>query len=980
MHASLLSLLCFVFFISHLSLSLSLNQEGRSLLLAKSSLSDPYNALSDWNPADSTPCDWTGVTCSSDAVTAVDLSNFGLSGTFPSALCRLPHLTFLSLSNNELTSTLSSSALRGCSALSHLDLSQNQLLGPLPAFLPAFLPVLLLLDFTENNFSGEVPASFGQFASLQSLSLVGNQLIGSLPSFLANLSSLRELNLSYNYFAPSPIPPTFANLTQLRVLWLAGCNLVGRIPPELGHLSSLVNLDLTYNSLTGSIPQSLAGLSSAVQIELYSNSLSGPIPSGFSNLTQLRFLDASMNKLSGCIPDDIFLAPSLENLQLYENNLVGQIPRTISRCKNLMDLRLFSNRLTGSLPADFGMNCPLSFLDLSDNFFSGEIPEALCGGSVLAELLLLNNSFSGRLPESLGRCRTLTRVRLPNNRLSGEVPSGFWGLPHLWLLELSGNSFFGSISPAISTAANLSMLLLSDNQFSGSIPEEIGSLSNMYEFSAANNRFSGPLPASMQNLFELGELDLHNNSLSGELLRGIHLWKKLSQLNLADNEFSGSIPSEIGDLPVLNYLDLSGNQLSGVIPIELQNLKLIQFNLSNNQLSGGLPPLLVAQGYQNSFLGNPGLCGDLFTGLCPRMKDDGNSGREVIVWLLRSLFVLLALVLVLGAIWFYRMNKNPKTAQPAVDKLKLKLTSFHKLVLSENEILNCLDEDNVIGTGASGRVYRVVLASGDVVAVKKLWGTSKKNYFRPGFGDSFEAEVATLGKIRHKNIVKLWCCCTHNDCKLLVYEYMPNGSLGDKLHGSKGAQLDWPMRLKIAVDAAEGLSYLHHDCEPPIVHRDVKSNNILLDAEFGAKVADFGLAKAIEKGPQSMSVVAGSCGYIAPEYAYTLRVTEKSDIYSFGVVLLELVTGRFPVDPEFGEKDLVKWVFWTIEQKGVDSVIDPRLHLCFKEEIRKAINIGRLCTASLPINRPSMRAVVKMLIEVAHDSMVNPSIKDPKLV
>ncbi|KAG0489415.1 hypothetical protein HPP92_008226 [Vanilla planifolia] len=300
-----------------------------------------------------------------------------------------------------------------------------------------------------------------------------------------------------------------------------------------------------------------------------------------------------------------------------------------------------------------------------------------------------------------------------------------------------------------------------------------------------------------------------------------------------------------------------------------------------------------------------------------------------------------------------------------MDKSNWTLTSFHKLGFSEYEILDCVDEDNVIGRGASGKVYKAILSNGEAVAVKKLWGSCKEaDGKEQKEDDGFEAEVTTLGKIRHKNIVKLWCCCTHKDCKLLVYEYMPNGSLGDLLHSSKGGILDWPTRYRIAVDAAEGLSYLHHDCVPAIVHRDVKSNNILLDGEFRAKVADFGVAKVIGKGPDSMSVIAGSCGYIAPEYAYTLRVNEKSDIYSFGVVILELITGKLPVDAELGEKDLVKWVCATMEHKGIDQLLDAKLDLRFKEEISKVLHVGLLCSSSLPINRPSMRRVVKMLLEV----------------
>lgn len=333
------------------------------------------------------------------------------------------------------------------------------------------------------------------------------------------------------------------------------------------------------------------------------------------------------------------------------------------------------------------------------------------------------------------------------------------------------------------------------------------------------------------------------------------------------------------------------------------------------------------------------------------------------------MFTLSVLILIVGVLWFYKRYHNFKNSKRKLDKSKWTLTSFHKLGFSEYEILDCIDEDNVIGAGASGKVYKAVLSNGEAVAVKKLWGSAKKDEESLGRkqeqeDDGFEAEVDTLGKIRHKNIVKLWCACSHRDCKLLVYEYMPNGSLGDLLHGSKSGLLDWPTRYRIALDAAEGLCYLHHDCVPAIVHRDVKSNNILLDGEFRAKVADFGVAKVVG-GAKSMSVIAGSCGYIAPEYAYTLRVNEKSDTFSFGVVILELVTGKRPVDPEFGEKDLVKWVCATLEQKGVDHVLDPKLDLiCFKDEVTKVMNIGLLCASALPINRPSMRRVVKMLQDV----------------
>lgn len=966
---------------------LCLNQEGLILQKLKINFDDPDNFFSNWNDRDDNPCSWRGVGCDSmsRSVISLDLSNANIAGPFPATLlCRMRNVTFISLYNNSVNSTLAESDIASCQSIVHLDLAQNLLTGALPSTL-ADLPNLKYLDLTGNNFSGEIPANFGTFSKLEVLGLVENLLEGTIPAFLGNISTLKQLNLSYNPFFQGRIPPELGNLTNLEVLWLTDCNLIGRIPDSLGRLGRLTDLDLALNGLDGPIPISLTELTSVVQIELYNNTLTGVLPStGWSNMTALRRVDASMNRLTGTIPTELCQLP-LESLNLYENSFQGGLHESIANSPNLYELRLFQNRLKGSLPKDLGKNSPLLWIDVSNNEFSGEIPAELCAKGQLEEVLMIHNALVSEIPASLSECRSLTRVRLAYNNLSGVVPAGLWGLPHVSLLDLKGNAFSGEIARTIAGAANLSSLILSENRFFGNIPEEIGFLDNLLEFSGDDNAFSGSLPETMVNLGQLGKLDLRDNQLSGELPKKIiHSWKKLNELNLANNDLSGNIPAEIGSLSVLNYLDLSGNHLSGKVPSGLQSLKLNQLNLSNNRLSGDIPPLYAKVMYKNSFLGNPGLCGAI-EGLC-----DGRSEVGIgYVWLLRSIFVLAGLVLILGLVWFYSKYRKFKKAKVAIDKSKWTLMSFHKLGFSEYEILDALDEDNVIGSGSSGKVYKVVLSSGEAVAVKKLWGNSKfadekssdveKGNFQD---DSFGAEVETLGKIRHKNIVKLWCCCTTRDCKLLVYEYMPNGSLGDLLHSNKSGLLDWPIRCKIAMDAAEGLAYLHHDCVPPIVHRDVKSNNILLDGDFGARVADFGVAKVVDangKGTKSMSVIAGSCGYIAPEYAYTLRVNEKSDIYSFGVVILELVTGRLPVDPEFGEKDLVKWVCTTLDQKGVDHVIDTTLDSCFKDEICKVLNVGLLCTSPLPIKRPSMRRVVKMLQEIGGASLAKTGTKDGKL-
>ncbi|XP_047938628.1 receptor-like protein kinase 5 [Salvia hispanica] len=943
--------------------SLALNQEG--LLLLRANLPIPG-----WSAAAATPCNWTGVACNGlGSVAALSLSGASLSGDFPISLCDLPSLSNLSLSNNSINSSLPA-AVSACRNLVSLDLSQNLLVGPIPSSL-SDLPFLRYLNLEGNSFSGQIPPSFGTFRQLETLILTENLLTGPIPAGLGNITTLKRLLLAYNHFSPSPIPPELGSLINLEELWISDSGLTGPFPPSLGRLKRLRNLDLSDNLLSGPLPSQITELTSIEQMELFNNSFSGSLPQlGWSHLANLRRFDASMNMLSGIIPAELCALP-LESLNLYENKLGGLIPESIALSENLVELKLFANPLSGLLPRDLGKNSALQILDVSYCNLTGGIPEFLCSNNALEALILIYNDFSGSIPASVAKCRTLQRVRMRGNRLSGEVPDEFWGLPNAYLLELHGNLFSGGVSPLIAGATNLSTLSISSNNFSGSLPREIGSLEALIELSARDNAFSGEIPSSIVNLKQLGRLDLSNNDLSGGIPIGIHELAQLNELNLAQNRLSGPIPDEIGDLPVLNYLDLSGNRFSGEIPASLQNLRLNKLNLSSNLLTGITPPVFASDAYSDSFLGNPGLCVRA-SGSCSW----GGSGRgRVFKWVLRSIFAAAALVFLVGVVCFvikYRKLGRMKRNRGAVTKW----TSFYKLGFSESEISDCLKEANVIGRGASGKVYQAVLSNGETVAVKKLHDRAIRDASSNATissldsdGDGFETEVETLGRIRHKNIVRLWCCCSAGRCKLLVYEYLPNGSLGDALHKGAKRILDWPTRFKIALDAAEGLSYLHHDSVPPVVHRDVKSNNILLDGDFGAKIADFGVAKVVKKtannGLESMSVIAGSYGYIAPEYAYTLRVNEKSDIYSFGVVLLELVTGRPPIDPEFGEKDLAAWLRSTLESHGTSDVVDPKLGLeKFEEHVGRLLDIGLLCTSNLPNTRPSMRRVVNMLQEL----------------
>ncbi|XP_010023352.2 LRR receptor-like serine/threonine-protein kinase HSL2 [Eucalyptus grandis] len=969
------SLLCCCCCLFLLPLALAAGGDYEILLRVKAAqLEDPDGQLDDWAPtADRSPCNWTGVTCETRnrSVVAIDLSELNVAGRFPYDFCRIRTLRKLSLGDNSFNGTVAGPSLSLCSHLQWLNISSNYFVGQLPDLSPGFAD-LRFLDLSYNNFTGEFPASFGRLPALSVLSLYSNLLNGSIPSFLGNLSQLTQLNIGYNPYAQGPLPPEIGNLSRLEILWVAKSNLVGEIPSSIGKLTSLKNFDLSYNMLSGKIPDAIAGLRSVEQIELYHNNLSGELPEGISNLSNLMQLDVSQNGLTGVLPEKIAAYP-FTSLNLNDNLFKGEIPAVLASNPNLQQLKLFNNSFTGKLPADLGKNSDLVEFDVSTNSFTGELPENLCSRGKLQRVIAFNNRFTGSLPSSLASCDSLGYVRISNNGLSGEVPAGFWGLQGLSHLDMSYNKFEGAISRSISGPKGVTSLLIAGNSFSGDIPAEICQLSNLTVVDVSNNRFGGGLPTCITNLGSLQKLKMQGNLLTGPIPSSVGPWAHLAELNLSNNRLTGSIPVQLGDLPVLMYLDLSGNSLSGEIPTELTKLTLNKFNISHNKLSGEIPPGFDRELYVSGLMGNPNLCS---SDLKPFPKC--TRARPVAFYVLIALAVCIMLLFA-SLVWFLRTKLHWFRGK---SRRLWKITTFQRVKFS-NEIVDQLIEENKIGSGGSGEVYRIRLKSGQMVAVKKLWAKTQA----PDIESMFKSEVETLGHVRHANIVKLLFTCSAEESSLLVYEYMENGSLGDVLHGPKSGEfLDWGQRFAIAVGAAKGLAYLHHDCVPAIVHRDVKSNNILLDEDFTPRVADFGLAKMLQQEAAAatgeMSKVAGSCGYIAPEYAYTMKVNEKSDVYSFGVLLLELITGKRPNDPSFGEnKHIVKWVIDVAlsapEAEGdancdgepgwcfgdLAQLVDPRLTPSASdyEEIEKVLNIALSCTSALPISRPTMRRVVELL-------------------
>ncbi|GLJ17334.1 hypothetical protein SUGI_0300990, partial [Cryptomeria japonica] len=902
----------------------ALTEEAQILLEMKKSLKDPHNALNDWKDSIDAPCNWNGISCDNNT----DIMN--------------------------------------CTKLQSLNLTKNSFSGTLPDFSP--LKSLQILDVTNNNFTGEFPASVGNLAELTSLNLAGNQ------------------------FRPGKIPQQLMNLKKLEVLYLADCNLVGEIPSFIFNFTDLVLLDLSCNSLEGSIPKVISKLSKLYQLELYKNNLTGNIPPELGNLTALKYFDASKNMLSGNLPEEVGNLRNLVSFQVYMNQLSGQIPETFGDFPYLEGLSLYTNNFTGQLPQKLGSLSNFKFIDVSGNKFTGPLPKDICRGGNLQYFLVLDNLFTGELPNSYEDCKSLIRFRVNINNLTGRVPKGIWGLPNANIIDLSFNNFDGELGPEISNAKKLTEFYINNNQFSGILVSEIGMASQLFKVEVQNNQFTGSIPQEISSLRNLNELYLQGNMFEGSIPPEIGLCTSLVVINLAENHLSGLIPDSLGSIVGLNSLNLSNNHLHGSIPNSLGTLKLSFVDFSNNHLSGPVPNSLVSNINSERFSENPGLCvkssrsNSHLLHTCKSSHLTKESRKIIFISGFIVGIAMLILVIGLVLLWQKCHQNRDESRDKKGGNTHWKFKSFHKISFTEKDISEALlKEENIIGSGGSGKVYRVDLQNNVTVAVKWLCPVDINSFKQNDINNQMNAEVDVLGMVRHKNIVRLYCSLSNGKSNLLVYEYMENGNLFDALHkvytenASKGSglHLDWPTRYKIALGAAHGLAYLHHDCLPTIVHRDIKSTNILLDDDYEARIADFGIAKFLQAGggKDPTTVFAGTYGYIAPECAYTFEVTEKSDIYSFGVVLLELVTGKQPVEPEFGDsKHIVFWISQKIcSQQGPFEVLDSRISKYFEEEMIKVLKIAVRCTFEVPTLRPSMREVVQMLLEADPCSSSNSS-------
>ncbi|CAN1187646.1 Probable inactive receptor kinase At1g27190 [Linum perenne] len=495
-----------------------------------------------------------------------------------------------------------------------------------------------------------------------------------------------------------------------------------------------------------------------------------------------------------------------------------------------------------------------------------------------------------------------------------------------------------------------------------------------------DSKLAGQLPDSLKYCRSLQVLDLSNNGLSGSLPPQICTWLPyVVTLDLSGNSLSGSIPPEIVNCKFLNNLYLNGNKLSGSIPYGLGRLdRLKKFSVADNGLSGSIPADL-ATFPEGDFEGNGKLCGR------PLGKCGGLSSKSLGI-IIAAGVVGATGSLVLGfAIWWWLFGKRAKRDGARKDESSwIELLRSHKLVQVSlfqkpiNKIklydlivaTNNFEFENIIISTRTGVSYKAVLPDGSALAVKRLGGSSK-------LGEKqFRSEMNRLGQLRHPNLVPLLGFCSVEEERLLVYKHMTGGTLYSQLHGSgfglgtqASSSIDWPTRLRIGIGAARGLAWLHHGCQPPYIHQYISSNIILLDDDFDARVADFGLARLIatrDSNDSSFNGDLGEFGYIPPEYSSTMVASLKGDVYGFGVVLLELVTGQKPLDVNNGEEgfkgNLVDWVnSLVIAGRSKDSIDKSLVGKGHDDEISQVLKVALNCVGSRPKDRQPMYQVYESL-------------------
>ncbi|MCD7468298.1 putative leucine-rich repeat receptor-like protein kinase imk3 [Datura stramonium] len=715
--------------------------------------------------------------------------------------------------------------------------------------------------------------------------------------------------------------------------------------------------------------------------------------------------------LGGRISEKIGQLQALRKLSLHDNVIAGPVPTSLSFLPNLRGVYLFNNRLSGSIPASIGRSPLLQTLDLSNNQLTGSISPSLANSTRLYRLNLSHNALSGSIPVSFTQSPSLTFLALEHNNLSGSIPDT-WGSVvvnksyQLQYLTLDHNLLSGKIPASISKLSMLEEIDLSHNHINGTIPDELGGLSRLTVLDLSNNAINGTIPASFSNLSALATLNLKSNLLDNQIPDAMDRLRNLSVLDLSNNRFTGHIPATLGNISGVTSLDLSENNLTGEIPNSLVSLaNLTSLDVSYNNLSGVVPPLLSKKFNSSAFVGNLELCGYSPSTPCaappPQTLPSPVSGggkprhrklstKDIILIASGALLVVLLLLCCMLLCCLIRKKANSKAKNgskasglattgrgakpvPAVAGTEVesgeaggKLVHFDGPFVFAADDLLCATAE-IMGKSTYGTAYKATLEDSNQVAVKRLREKITKGQ------KEFEAEVAELGKIRHPNVLALRAYYLGpKGEKLLVYDYMPNGSLSSFLH-ARGPEttIDWPTRMRIAIGITKGICFLH--TKENIIHGNLTSSNILLDEQNNPKIADVGLSRLMTTaGNTNVIATAGMLGYRAPELSKIKNASTKTDVYSLGVIILELLTGKSPSEATDG-LDLPQWVASIVKEEWTNEVFDVELMRDapnIGDELLNTLKLALHCVDPTPTARPEAPQVLQKLEEIKPELML----------
>ncbi|GLJ34404.1 hypothetical protein SUGI_0691680 [Cryptomeria japonica] len=852
-------------------------------------------------------------------------------------------------------------------------------------------------DPCDSQWDG-VNCTDGRITSLK-LSSMG--LEGTLPNDIGSLTALDTLDLSYNTGLTGRLPSTIGNLASLRILMAIGCSFNGQLPPELGNLTSLSFLALNSNKFTGPIPPTLGNLVNLAWLDIADNQLTGSIPvsndsqSGLDLLINANHFHFNLNRLSGNIPSKLFnenmtllhllfdsnnfqrgiprtlgLVTSLRIVRLDRNQLSALIPSNVSSLVNLEELNLSNNQLKGSIPDLSALN-RLRYMDLSNNSFDKSIvPDWMTSLQQLNTLVMNNCNISENFASTtIFNIEALETVRMKNNHLNGTVDISLNPSSSLKWVDLTNNDITGvqgvnsddkfSIWIAGNPACNPGTSLSSSRECQTTVPEESyeTNMAQCGDEKCRGNLKLNPRTCKCQQPYT-GLLKFRAPSFSD--LTDAQRFKSL------EDTLKTKLAVDAVHLCCLHfdnndYLNMSVQFFpQDATYFTRTEVSDIGFTLSNQLYK---PP----EGFGPYFF-----IADTYI-----IGSEERSSRGLSAGLIAGIViaaVVLTLVVIMVGLYALRQKKRADKAieihkpfaswgagsKDSGNGPKLKGARWFSFA-EVKKATNNFSDSNGIGSGGYGRVYKGILPEGEMVAIKRAQQGSLQG------GAEFKNEIELLSRVHHKNLVGLIGFCTEQKEQMLIYEYIPNGTLRENLIGE--FTLDWARRLQIALGSARGLNYLHELANPPIIHRDVKSSNILLDENLNAKVADFGLSKLVcdggvdsgGKGHVSTEV-KGTLGYLDPEYYMTQQLSEKSDVYSFGIVLLELITARLPIE---GGKYIVRLVNNALESGGVEllqeDLMDPVLRQDNLKGFGEFLDLALRCVEEMAAERPTMREVVKQL-------------------